>query len=801
MSALLLLLSAGSAFAQAYTFEQLSWADGGPRHWDGTGGAARFYSPMGLAADAAGNLYIADTSNHVVRKITPAGEVMTLAGVSTAAGSVDGRGAAARFFTPMGIAVDATGNVYIADYVDHTIRKITPSGMVTTLAGFSGQFGTTDGSGSAARFRHPSSIAVDGSGNVFVADYWNHTIRKITPAGDVSTFAGLAETPGTGDGTGSGARFYYPTGLAIAPGGDLYVTEELTHRIRKISTAAVVTTVAGVDGGRGNADGTGSAARFDGPSGLTVDATGTVFIADSGNHMVRRMTPAYAVTKLAGNPEPQSANAGSLDGAAAVARFHQPRGVAVDADGNVFVADTDNHTIRKITPGGAVTTFAGRAAGGATIDGEGAAARVNAPRGIAVDDAGTVYFTDAFSHVIRKATAGGTVSTIAGLADTPGSANGTGTAARFRTPGGIAVAGDGTLFVADTANHTIRKITPLGEVSTLAGLAGVSGDVDETGSLARFQFPRGLVLDGDGNLFVADSGNDKVKMVTDAGVVTTLAVVDAQHLVFDNSGNLLVTDDSSVVWSVTPGGVVSKWAGNNGPGGQGSVDGPRLDARFYGPDGIGRDASGVVYVADRFNHTIRRIGTDGIVTTPAGVAGAPDIGGSATATHFLFPGDLEADSAGTVYVTDRNDTTIKRGRPTLATDPTVTPAAGFPGTQVQLNVTQPATTYSWRVVRRPAGSVAQLSSATIANPTFTPDVADRFTFQLRADSAAGLRIAEVNLEVASPSTVFWTLQPCRVIDTRDTQPLAGSATKTVTVAGVCGVPSGARAIAANVTAV
>lgn len=792
-----LILCAAGAFAQAFTFEQLSWAGGGPGTWDGTGGEARFQSPGGMAADADGNLYVADTANHIIRKITPAGEVTTLAG-SSAVGSLDGHGAAAQFKAPTGIAVDADGNVYVTDYDDHTIRKITASGDVTTLAGLSGQAGSTNGTGSAARFRNPSGVTVDASGNLFVADYWNHTIRMITPAGVVTTFAGVAETPGFGDGTGSGARFFFPTGITTAPGGDMYVTEERTHRIRQVTAAAVVTSPLGANGGQGNTDGTGTAARFNAPSGITVDSSGTIYVADTGNHLIRKVTtPGLVVTKLAGDPT----KSGSRDGTGAAASFTLPRGITTDPDGNVYVADTNNHTIRKVTATGVVTTFAGRAAGGAAVDGVGAAARVNAPRGLTVDDDGTIYYADAFSHVIRQAATDGTVTTIAGLADTPGTTNGNGSVARFNTPGGIALDGDGNLYVADTYNHAIRKITPLGDVTTLAGLPGTPGDVDNTGTLARFLLPTGVAVDSDDNVFVADNGNQKVKKVTPAGVVTTIASAEAFRLVVDSSGDLLVTDNNSAVRRVTQAGVVTTFAGS--PGNQGTADGPRLDARFFGPSGIALDASGAFSLSDTFNHTFRRIASDGIVTTPAGVAGTlGNHDGTGTAARFFNPGDVAVDTGDTVYMTDGNDSMIKRGRPALNTDPVITPTTATPGTEVQLNVTQPATTYSWRVIRRPADSVAQLSSTTIANPTFTPDKADLYTFLLRAESASGLRIAEVSLNAPAQATSLslWTLTPCRVIDSRSNNPLGGLSTMTITIAGQCGVPSGAVAVTVNLTA-
>ena len=216
-----------------------------------------------MAVDAAGNVYVADTGNDTIRKITPAGVVTTLAGTAGQAGSADGTGTAARFNEPDGVAVDAAGNVYVADTNNDTIRKITPAGVVTTLAGTAGQAGSADGTGAAAQFNAPEGVAVDGAGNVYVADTGNDTIRKITPAGVVTTLAGTAGQVGSADGTGSAARFNDPDGVAVDGAGNVYVADTINDTIREITPAGVVTTLAGSPGQYGSADGTGAAAQFD----------------------------------------------------------------------------------------------------------------------------------------------------------------------------------------------------------------------------------------------------------------------------------------------------------------------------------------------------------------------------------------------------------------------------------------------------------------------------------------------------------------------------------------------------------
>jgi len=306
---------------------------------DGPADSARFGWPDGVAVDTAGNVYVGDRDNHRIRKITPQGVVTTLAGAGTP-GYADGPGGAAQFKGPLGVAVDAAGNVYVADFENHRIRKVTPQGLVTTLAG-SGEAGFADGPAASARFNRPKGVAVDAAGNVYVADFENHRIRKITPVGAVTTLAGSGEA-GFIDGPAASARLLHPNGIAVDAAGNIYVAVESNHRIRKITPQGLVMTLAGT-GEPSFADGPVGAARFNRPTGIAVDAAGNVYVAEFENHRIREITPAGAVTTLAGTGEP-----GFADGPGDTAQFRRPIGVAVDVVGTLYVADAANNRIRKI---------------------------------------------------------------------------------------------------------------------------------------------------------------------------------------------------------------------------------------------------------------------------------------------------------------------------------------------------------------------------------------------------------------------------------------------------------------------
>ena len=349
---------------EPYTFTTIAGEAGSAGSADGTNSAARFSVPISVAVDSAGNLYVSDWVNSSIRKATPVGSnwvVTTLAGKAGTSGGADGTNSS-QFNAPWGLAVDSASNLYVADMGNHTIRKVTAARtnwVVTTVAGTAYSQGSVDGTNSAARFNSPAGLAVDRAGNLYVADMGNNTIRKVTAAGTnwvVTTLAGKAGDTGSVDGTNSAARFNWPISVAVDIAGSLYVADWMNSSIRKVTpveTNWVVTTLAGKAGISGSRDGTNSAAWFNYPGHAAVDSAGNLYVADGGNNVIRKVTPVgtnWVVTTLAG----KAGYTGSVDGAGIAARFlfSDPSngsvgGVAVDSAGNLFVADVYNNTIRK----------------------------------------------------------------------------------------------------------------------------------------------------------------------------------------------------------------------------------------------------------------------------------------------------------------------------------------------------------------------------------------------------------------------------------------------------------------------
>ncbi|MGI9086751.1 MAG: NHL repeat-containing protein [Chthoniobacterales bacterium] len=613
-----------------------------PGKTEGQGAAARFQRPQSAVCDSAGNVYVVDGNNHSIRKVTPAGEVSTFAGRSGVSGYAEGQGDAARFYYPMGIAIDAAGNFWVADSGNAAIRKITPSGLVSTFVG------GTVGTGSADGFYYLAGIAVDKDGSIYVTD--DETVRKITPAGVVSTLSGMPGCPGYQNGPGTQARFDgaagivvtnngyivvadanngiirvvdstgytvdfsyipftgnqtedsvpydLPTGLAIDGVGNVFVADAGASTVREIvhGTGDVHTIAGSGMAFPGSVDGIGTAARFTYPTGAALDSFGNIYVTDTSNATVRKIDSNFVVTTVAGLP-----TRGMADGLGSSARFAAPAGVAVDRAGNTYVADVENATIRKVTPGGAVSTLAGHPGVYGNADGNGSAAQFSGPQGVAVDGAGNVFVADTYNSAIRKITPTGDVSTVASVfyIDILGNFF-------YGSPDGVAVDAAGTVYVAATAISAIYKITPDGNVSVFAGMPGKTGLADGTGSAARFNHPWGMALDVGGNIFVADSHNRKIRKITPEGVVTSIGTDGIYPLgvTVDKQGGILFTSLADLaIRRISPGGGINIVAGDDVE--RQHADGIGSDARFWRPSGMATDQAGNVYVADTHNNVIR----------------------------------------------------------------------------------------------------------------------------------------------------------------------------------------------------
>ena len=604
---------------------------------DGVGTAARFNVPRGLAISADGTIYVADQGNYRIRRVSPTGEVVTIAGTGVS-GVVDGSGDTARFSAPYGI-VWVNGSLIVSEGV-HVLRQVrlkepnaaegrASSWLVQTIAGSSGVSGSADGSGVDARFNTPRLLAADRSGNIYVADTYNHKIRKLTPnsgffpvglaTGSTSTEkVQLANAEGVIPSSDFGANLPFitydevlpPDGVSSSKEWWFVVPEgvtafEFTVRVETAtpglippssatgagSSLSLVRTFAGAAGFIGFANGMPSQARFNEISGIAVDARGNIYLADTANHAIRIITVSGIVGTIAGNVgAPES---GDVDGLGSSARFNSPKGIAVTPDGSVlYVADSGNHKIKRIeTWFGAdptnpdnwtVSTIAGTGTAGKD-DGTGNVATFNEPYGVTLDQAGNVYVTERSGNRVRRLQFKGgnpnlptswQVSLVAGdnsaTNGASGNTDGTGNAARFNSPAGITVDLSGNLYVADSGNHRIRKIAnPLGAsggtVSTFAG--STQGYADGTGTSAQFNAPLGIAVDSAGYLYVADTGNNRIRQISPTGAVKTVA----------------------------------------GNGTAGIVDGTGNQARFNSPRSVTIDPAGNLYVTDGANGEVVRI--------------------------------------------------------------------------------------------------------------------------------------------------------------------------------------------------
>lgn len=712
---------------RARTFTSFSGSAGGSGAVDATGSAARFHNLRGAALDAGGNLYVTESWHCTVRKISPSGEVTTFAGVAGECSFADGPVETARFGAVTDAAVDGAGNVYVIDESNRRIRKITQGGIVSTVAG-NGIRGVSEGDALAATINLPGGITAAADGTLYLAEYLDCVIRKIS-GGMITTLAGSVGQCTHTDANGASARFGGPVDLAVDGSNNLLVADFDSRTVRKVAPDGTVTTLAGEAGQSGNADGSGTAARFSSLTAIAAHTSGDLFALDANT--IRAITKSGAVTTAAG-PWP-------------VIHFRLSYGIAVDPDRNVYFTDGSMDTLLRLSAGGIVSTPAGSPLLQGGDDGAAADARYVEPGALARDQYGHLYVLDHSANTLRMVEPDGFVHTRAGAFLQAGTADGPGTEARFREPRGMAFDSSWNLYIADTENHTIRKFAVDGTVTTFAGAAGEYGLVNGPVADARFRRPVGLVFDAGGNLLVADSRNRVIRRISTDGVVTTLAgsgnagssdgtgseasFVEPRGLAINPAGDLFVADFSgSVIRRVTPAGVVTTVAGT--PLSYGHQDGYGSDARFNRPIALAFDPGGSLYVADWRNHAVRIIAPDGRVTT---FAGEPPVAGSEAGTgqaaRFEFPAGLAIFPNGEFFVAVLGG--IRVGRLALDAAATIDQPVAKPGVTRILGVDGDIDgPWQWALVRRPSRSSAALSSEVIRNPTFTPDVPGFYRFQL-----------------------------------------------------------------------
>jgi uncharacterized protein (TIGR03437 family) len=643
----------------------ISTAAGGTYCGDGRAATAAYLgAPDGLAADAQGNLYIADSSDHRVRKIDAEGLITTIAGNGYAGFRGDGGPAVtAELNAPYGLAVDASGNVYIADLGNARVRKVSPDGTIATVAGGAATGGVT--------LTAPRNLALDTAGNLYISDFGANRVYRLTTAGKLEVVAGSGDAGSLADGyevqadlaalnapaglavrngtlyiadsgnqrirkvsggmmstvETTGAAFTLPVGLALDAKGVLYVADKSAAVVRRI-TADAADAVAGTGTAGNSGDGgAATAARLTAPREIAFDAAGNLYIGDSvpGDPypvgMVRRVIATGIIDTVAGGLEYRPLGD---TGAPEEAHLESPSGVAVASDGALYIADRLDHRVRKVAAG-IITTFAG-------------APELYEPAALAVDAAGNVRVADAAGHRVWTATAAGTLSLTAGLPDAATKGySGDGdlaTAARLNAPEGVAVDAAGNVYIADTANHAIREVTVDGIIVTIAG-SGIAGNTGDGGPAyaARLRSPAGVAFDRAGNLYVADTGNHRVRKIDVAGAISTVA------------------GDGT--------------AGFAGDGGAAKA------AHLRSPRGLAFDAAGNLYIADAGNHRIRRVTQDGTLRTIAGTgtAGWGGDGGPALAAELNEPVGLSFDTLGNLYAADRGNHRVRKLAPSSVAAP------------------------------------------------------------------------------------------------------------------------------------
>lgn len=620
----------------------LSAFTGCARGYSGDGGpalSAQFSVATGLAMDNSGNLYVADTDNNVIREISANGIVTTVAGNGTAGYSGDsGPALSAQLQYPQDVAVDSAGSLFIADTGNNVVRKVSASGILTTLAGTgAANFGGDKGPAASATLNSPWSVAVDGSGNLFIADYRNSRVREVSAAGVITTVAGNGQRyydgaavgdlgPYLGDGGLATNAIIDPFGVRVDSNGNLIITDQVNNRIRRVNASGIISTIAGSSieiGKKFIGDGgPATKATIDHPWSVAVDPAGNLYIADFGCQRIRKVSIAGTITTIAGDV------AGTYNGdggPAKAAVLSAPFGLTVDSSGNLYIADSGAAAIRKVSQDGTITTIVGGPQPAATA--------LKQPSGVLSAPDGSLYVSDAGTSRVLKVSANGAVSVVAGtgVAGYNGD-NIAATSATLTSPQGLALDGSGNLYVADSAGARVRKISANGIISTVAGTGGggpVSDGIPAT--TAPLYEPTGIAFDSAGNLYIGEYMR-RLRKVTPDGIISTAAGAEfgsgdvvgdggpatTAYLRFFNgwvaidtadniylsegppAGYDLYGDGNNRIRKVSPDGTISTVAGF-GPAGYTGDGGPATKAAIQQPLGITIDGKGNIYFVDQGN--------------------------------------------------------------------------------------------------------------------------------------------------------------------------------------------------------
>ena len=580
-----------------------------------------------------------------------------------------GAAMAAQLDQPEGLVVDSAGNFYIADALNSRVRKVSPAGIITTVAGTGhAGFSGDNGPAGSAQLSQPYGLALDPAGNLYIADLGNQRVRRVGTDGTIATVAGNGQTGSNGDGgPATSAQMLSPRNLAIDTAGNIYVSEFVGHAVRSIATDGTITTVAGTGvAGYSGDGGPALAAQLNGPAGLALDLAGDLYIVDTGNFSIRKV------------------QAGTITTVCNQQNFGLPyialSGIAADSAGRLYITESVDDGIWRLIPGGVLTLFAGAPYAGAP-SGDGGLALQTAlikPVDVAVDTTGDLYISE-LERVRTVAAATGIISTVAGDGTFGFSGDGgSATAAVLNGPAGLAFL-DGDLYIADQGNQRVREVTAGGLISTVAGDGQVStsniGDgLSATG--ASLYNPAGLTFDADANLYIADSGDNRVRLVQSSGVIITFAGDGSatglggdgnpavstplslpQGVLADNSSNIYIADTGhNRVIRVDSAGNIQTVAGTGTPG----ADASTL-AQLAGPTGLALDSAGNVYITDTQNHRVLMLAAAGAISTIAGtgVSGFSGDGGPASSAALSFPCAVAVDSSLDIFIADGGNNRIR----------------------------------------------------------------------------------------------------------------------------------------------